>query len=285
MSYSAYVKEELSSINNWKNKSLLEAEFLGYILTGNAVSNREQIEFVTENEFNIERFFKILFNLNIEYEPESKGKNFVAKIPIFEVVNRFSLFSGKIDDETRKTIIRGAFLGAGSVTDPEKYYHLEIAFGDEKNSEYISNLCKNYGVNFKQLKKQEKIILYIKEVEQISVFLACIGASKAVLKLEDIRIFKEMKNNVNRMVNCETANLNKTVDAAISQIEDINFLKKIKKFDDLSKELIEIANLRVEHPEASLKELGEMLENQIGKSGVNHRLKKIQRFAEEFRRK
>ena len=173
---------------------------------------------------------------------------------------------------------------SGYVTDPEKSYHLEIVFGDEKNSEYISNLCKIYGVNFKSLKKQEKIVLYIKEVEQISIFLACIGASKAVLKLEDIRIFKEMKNSVNRMVNCETANLNKTVDAAISQIEDINYLKKINKFDDLSKELKDVAILRVEHPEASLKELGEMLEKPIGKSGINHRLKKIHGIAEEYRK-
>jgi hypothetical protein len=160
---------------------------------------------------------------------------------------------------------------------------LEINFGDEKNAEYISNLCKNYDVNFKILKKQDKVMLYIKEAEQISNFLACIGANKAVLKLEDIRVFKEMKNNVNRMVNCETANLNKTVDAAVLQIEDIKFLKKIKKFDDLSLELKEVAILRLEHPEASLKELGQMLGEPIGKSGVNHRMKKIHDFAEEYR--
>jgi hypothetical protein len=127
-------------------------------------------------------------------------------------------------------------------------------------------------------------MLYIKEAEQISTFLACIGAVKAVLKLEDVRVFKEMKNTVNRMVNCETANLNKTVDAAILQIEDINFLKKISKFDDLQPELKEVALLRLEHPEASLKELGQMLEEPIGKSGINHRMKKIHDYAEEFRK-
>lgn len=284
MSYSSYVKEELSSINNWKNKQLLEAEFLGYILTGNALSNGEQIEFVTENEFNIERFFKILFNLNIEYEPETKGKNFMARLKLQDVTNRFTVFKENINDEIRKTIIRGAFLGSGSVTDPEKNYHLEIVFGDEKNAEFISNLSKTYGVTFKKLQKQDKVMLYIKESEQISIFLACIGASKAVLKLEDIRIFKEMKNNVNRMVNCETANLNKTVDAAIMQIEDINFLKSINKFEDLPPEVREVAYLRLEHPEASLKELGQMLEEPLGKSGINHRLKKIHDFAEEYRK-
>jgi len=284
MSYSSDVKEELNSFNNWKNKELLEAEFLGYILTGNALDNGEQIEFVTENEFNIERFFKILFNLKIEYEPESKGKYFVAKISNTEVLSRFTEFSSNPQDEIKKRIIRGAFLGAGSVTDPEKSYHLEINFGEKRNAEYILNLCKSYGINFKIIKSKDKYMLYIKEAEQISTFLACIGANKAVLKLEDIRIFKEMKNNVNRMVNCESANLNKTVDAAILQIEDINFLKSINKFEELSEELKEIAMLRVEYPEASLKELGEMLVEPISKSGVNHRLKRIQNFAEEYKK-
>ena len=109
-------------------------------------------------------------------------------------------------------------------------------------------------------------MIYLKEADQISNFLACIGANKAVLKLEDIRIFKEMKNNVNRMVNCETANLNKTVDAAVIQIEDIKFLQRIKRFDDLQPELREVAYIRLAHPESSLKEIGEMLENPIGKS-------------------
>ena len=125
--------------------------------------------------------------------------------------------------------------------------------------------------------------MYIKDGEEISKFLACIGANKAVLAFEDIRIFKEMKNNVNRLVNCETANLNKTVNAAVDQIEDIKLLKSLNKFDDMPIELREIANLRLEHPDATLKELGQMLSDPIGKSGVNHRFKKIHRLAEENR--
>lgn len=284
MSYSSDVKEELSNFNNWKNKELLEAEFLGYILTGNAIANGEEIEFVTENEFNIERFFKILFNLSIEYEPEVKGKCFLAKIKNQEVYDRFLKFSKVEKDEMKKTIIRGAFLGAGSVTDPEKTYHLEITFGDTNNAEYVSNLCKSYGIDFKLISNKDRYMLYIKEVEQISNFLACIGANKAVLKLEDIRIFKEMKNNVNRLVNCETANLNKTVNAAILQIEDIKLIKKFNKFEDMPIELKEVAALRLEHPEASLKEIGQMLEEPIGKSGINHRMKRIHDLAEEIRK-
>ena len=283
MSFSYDIKEELSNFNNWKNPELLKAEFLGYILTGNAVNNGDFIEFVTENDYNIERFYKILFNLKIDYEPEVRGKCFVAKIENVFIKNIFSDIAVNHKDEIKKTILRGAFLGAGSCTDPEKNYHLEIILEDSKNAEYICNLARDYGVEFKSTKYKEKIMLYIKEVDQVSNFLACIGANKAVLKLEDIRIFKEVKNKVNRVVNCETANLNKTVDAAVSQIEDIKFLQKINKFDELSPEVKEVAYLRLEHPESSLKELGEMLTEPIGKSGINHRLKKIQNLAKEFR--
>lgn len=284
MSFSYDIKEELSSINYWKNEELLKAEFLGYILTGNAVDNGEYIEFVTENDYNIERLYKILFNLKIDYEPEMQGKYFVAKIHNKYIKNIFSNLANNPKDEIKRNILRGCFLGAGSCTDPEKSYHLEIIFGDEKNAEYVSNLASVYGVFFKQIIYKDKYMLYIKEADQVSTFLACIEANKAVLKLEDIRIFKEMKNNVNRMVNCETANLNKTVDAAILQIEDIKFLQKIKHFDELSPEVREVALLRLEHPESSLKELGEMLSEPIGKSGINHRLKKIHDLAECLRK-
>lgn len=284
MSFSYDVKEELSTLKNFKNKELLEAEFLGYILTGNAIVDGDKVCYITENEYNIERFFKILFNLEIEYEPETKGKLFEAIIDSKAVSDRFKKFANVKDDEIRKNIIKGAFLGAGSVTDPEKNYHLEINFGDRKNAEFILNLCKEYEIEFKIIENDSKYIIYIKEGEQISKFLACIGANKAVLKFEDIRIYKEMKNNVNRIVNMETANLNKTIDAAILQIDDIKLIQSKNKFDDMPEELKEVALLRVENPEASLKELGEMLSTPLSKSGVNHRLKKIQEFADELKK-
>ena len=183
----------------------------------------------------------------------------------------------------KKTILRGSFLGAGYCTAPEKSYHLEIIFGNKKRAEYISNLAKSYEIEFKNIQLKEKYKLYLKEADQVSAFLACIGANKAVLKLEDIRVFKEMKNNVNRIVNSETANLNKTVDAAVSQIEDIKFLQERNRFEELQPEVREVALLRLEHPESSLKELGEMASSPIGKSGINHRIKKIQKLAEEIR--
>jgi len=283
MSFSADIKQELSKINNWKDKEILKAEFLGYILTGNTINENKLLEFITENEFNIEMFYKILFNLQIEYDPSRRGKKFVATILKNESVEEFMNLKITSNQEIQKAIVKGAFMGAGSVTDPEKQYHLEITFQEKNNAEYISNICRSFGVYLKLLKQNEKIELYIKDSEEISKFLALIGANKAMLSFEDIRITKEVKNNVNRLVNCETANLNKIVNASVNQINDIKLIKNLNKFDELPNYLKEIAILRLENPDVSLKTLGEMLEKPIGKSGVNHRLQKIHEYAEELK--
>lgn len=284
MSFSSDIKEELSRIKNLKDKENLEAEFLGYILTGNTSNNNNFLEFITENEFNIEKFYKILFNLSIEYEPSIRGKVFVATINKTEKVEQLMNLKLDSNEEIKKSIVRGAFLGAGSVTDPQKQYHLEIFFEEKNNSEYILNICKEFGVFLKILENKGKYQLYIKDGEEISKFLALIGANKAVMIFEDVRMRKEIKNNVNRLVNCETANLNKIVNAAVDQVNDIKLIQKLKKFDELPEYLKEIALLRLENQDASLKVLGEMLEKPIGKSGVNHRLQKIHEIAEELRR-
>lgn len=284
MSFSSDIKEELSKIKNLKDKANLEAEFLGYILTGNTSNSNNSLEFITENEFNIEKFYKILFNLEIEYEPSIRGKVFVANINKNEKVEQLMRLKLDSDEEIKKAIVRGAFMGAGSVTDPQKQYHLEIIFEEKNNAEYILNICKEFGVFLKILENKKKFQLYIKDGEEISKFLALIGANKAVMIFEDVRIKKEIKNNVNRLVNCETANLNKIVNAAVDQVNDIKLIQKSKKFDELPEYLKEIALLRLENQDASLKSLGEMLEKPIGKSGVSHRLQKIHEIAEELRR-
>ncbi len=283
MSFSSEIKEELSKVNNLKNKELLGAEFLGYILTGNTVNNNEGLEFITENEFNIERFYKILFNLGIDYEPDKKGKVFIAKIKKSKLVEKFMEIKTKSTLDIQKAIVKGAFLGAGSVTDPNKQYHLEIIFQEKNNAEYILNICNSFNIHLKLLENKEKIYLYIKDAEEISKFMALLGANKGVLSFEDVRVTKEIKNNVNRLVNCETANLNKIVNASVNQVNDIKLIQNLKKFDELPDYLKEIALLRLENPDASLKALGEMLENPIGKSGVNHRLQKIHEIAEELK--
>ena len=277
MSFSVEVKEELGEINTFSKENLVKAEILGYLLSSNF--SKESSEFYTENEFNIERFYKLLFRVKMDYEPEVKGKVFVAKIFNCSLLDNVSQYSN--EDEFR-AIARGAFLVSGSINDPNKKYHLEIIFNHLDSALFFQNLLKNFSIKVKILESKKSI--YIKEGEEISKFLAFIGASKSVLKFEDIRVMRDMRNNVNRLVNCETANLNKIVNAAIEQIEAINFLKKMKKFDSLSDDLIEIAELRANNPDASLKELGTMLDNPIGKSGVNHRLKKILDIANEVKK-
>lgn len=283
MSFSSDIKEEITKVNNLKNLQILEAEFLGYILTGNTLNNNDKLEFVTENEFNIERFYKILFNLNIDYEPSIRGKAYVATIRKNETLEKYMQIKTDPKQEIQKAIVKGAFLGAGSIVDPNKQYHLEIIFEEKNNAEYILNICNGFGITLKLLENKRKIYLYIKDGEEISKFLALIGANKGVLNFEDIRLTKEIKNNVNRLVNCETANLNKIVNASVNQINDIKLIKKLKKFDELPEYLKQIAILRIENPDASLKTLGEMLEKPIGKSGVNHRLQKIHEIAEELK--
>lgn len=278
MSFSSEVKEELSKINNFSKKELIESELIGYLLSANTKQNCNQLEFFTENEFNIERIYKILFKLEIEYEPEIKGKTYTAKIEDIHIRKVEELSK----EEEKKALVRGIFLGSGSVNDPNKKYHLEILLSNKDISRYIQNILKEAGIKTKILEKNNTV--YIKEGEEISKFLAFIGAQKSVLKFEDIRVIKDMRNTVNRQVNCETANLNKTVGAAVIQIDSINFLKKMKKYEELPDSLIEIAELRIEYPEMSLKDLGMQLENPIGKSGVNHRLKKIIEIADELKR-
>ena len=285
MSFSSDIKEELSKVNNLKNKEILEAEFLGYILTGNTTNSVSVLEFITENEFNIERFYRILFNLDIEYEPNVRGKVFVATIAKTEKVEELMQIKLEANEEIQKAIVKGAFLGAGSITDPNKQYHLEIIFEEKNNAEYVLNICKSFGVFLKLLELENKVQLYIKDGEEISKFLALLGANKGVLSFEDVRVTKEIKNNVNRLVNCETANLNKIVNASVNQVNDIKLIQKLNKFEELPDYLKEIAILRLENPDMSLKALGELLENPIGKSGVNHRLQKIHDFAEELRQR
>ena len=279
MSFSSEVKEGLSKINNY-NSDILEAELLGYFISGNLIEKNEKFEFITENEFNIEHLYKILYNLNINYEPEIRGKCFIAQInesDIKKIRDKYKNIKG----ENRKNIVKGAFLGAGSINNPEKNYHLEIIFLIELYSDFIKNICLEYGINFKKIKVKDKYQLYLKESDEISKFLALIGANLSVLKFEDIRVIKEMKNKVNRTVNCETANLNKTIDASIRQIEDIKLIKLKKKFDKMPKELQIIANLRLKNPELSLKDLGQMLEPRLNKSAINRRFAKIHEIAED----
>ena len=192
--------------------------------------------------------------------------------------------SMKQDEQLARLCIREAFIKSGSMNDPNKKYHLEIMFKTKKKAEEMQTLLNNFNINAKIIKREKDYMLYLKDGEEISEFLALIGANSSVIKFEEIRVLKETRNDINRLVNCETANLNKTINAAVKQIEDIKLIKKKRKFSSLPENLQEIAELRIANPDVSLVELGKMLNEPIGKSGVNHRLKKISEIAEDLRK-
>ena len=185
----------------------------------------------------------------------------------------------------KRAYIRGAFLSSGSISDPEKGYHFEIVYPDEKKAEQLQTIIRSFSVDAKIVQRKKSYVVYVKEGAQIVDMLAVMGANVALMDLENIRILKEMRNSVNRKVNCETANINKTVNAAVKQTEDIKLIQQTIGFEQLSEGLAQIAELRIQYPEATLKELGMMLSPQVGKSGVNHRLRKLSALADELREK
>lgn len=188
-------------------------------------------------------------------------------------------------EDCARSFIRGAFLGGGSISDPEKNYHLEFVTSNEEFAESLKDLINSIGFNSKIVPRKNNYVVYLKESEQISDLLSIIGAHNALLSLQNVKIVKEMRNNVNRIVNCETANLSKTVSAAVRQIDNIKYIRDAKGLEYIPRNLREIANLRIEYEDLTLKELGEMLNPPVGKSGVNHRLRKIEQIAEDLREK
>ena len=292
MSFSGDIKQELSKISNLTNKEILRAELIGYLLSSNISVIKNKISYATENEYNINRLNKLLNNLNIDYDISFQGK--VYKIAFkkqefedleyvangIEIKKDDSNIDVKKEEQFFKAIVRGTFLGSGSLNNPSNKYHLEILFSTKLNAEYISRVLRELYIESKNIIKKRSFSIYIKEAEEISKFLALIGANKSVLNFEEIRVERDTRNNINRLVNCETANLNKTINASVNQINAIKYLKENKRFKELPENLKEIAEVRLKNPDASLVELGQMLKNPIGKSGVNHRLKKISEIAE-----
>ncbi|GAA0865872.1 DNA-binding protein WhiA [Paraclostridium tenue] len=189
------------------------------------------------------------------------------------------------DNECVRAFIRGAFLGGGSISDPEKNYHLEFVTNNEEFAESLKDLINSLGFNSKTVSRKNNYVVYLKESEQISDLLNIIGAHQALLSLESTKIVKEMRNNVNRLVNCETANLSKTVNAAVRQIENIKYIEEKMGLNHLPPNLREIAMLRIEYEDLTLKELGEMAKPELSKSAVNHRLRKIEQIADDLRAK
>lgn len=183
----------------------------------------------------------------------------------------------------KRAFLRGAFLAAGSMSDPNKAYHFEIVCTTVNMAEQLRRMMCSFSMDAKIVARKKMYMVYLKEGAQLVDMLNIMEAHVSLMELENVRILKEMRNAVNRKVNCETANINKTVSAAVKQVEDIRYIQQTIGLDKLSDGLKEMAILRLEHPDATLKELGEISDPPVGKSGVNHRLRKIGEIAEGVR--
>ena len=229
-------------------------------------------------------FGKLLSNTNTDYNIKISGKIYSIT---FKEINLNSIeyqSDGLIakleaknikDDKILRALIRGTFLGGGSVNNPSNKYHLEIILSTKNSAEWIISILKKFNIKAKILAREKGYSVYVKEGEQISNLLALMGASKSVLEFEQIRVIRDTKNNVNRAVNCETYNLERAVTAAVIQINAINKIKKAGKFEQLPKNLKVVAELRLQNPDATLVQLGQLLKKPLGKSGINHRLRVI----------
>ncbi len=278
MSFSTELKEELSKTENLSNKEAVKYELLGYLMSSNISKEKNKIKFSTENEYNINRFSRLLSNMGINnYDISIQGKLFIITTKTKEL-NELQ-YSQELSAEQIRWLIKGIYLGAGSINNPERKYHLEVGIVQKSDAEKIMEYLQIFDIKSNVIEKNNQYAIYLKDGEEISKFLALLGANKSVLRYEEIRVQREMNNKINRIVNCETANLNKTINASIEQIEAIRKLKVTGNFEKMDDALKEIAELRLENPNASLIELGKMLKKPVGKSGVNYRMKKIMEIA------
>lgn len=181
----------------------------------------------------------------------------------------------------KKAFLKGVFLAAGTIGDPEKLYQLEIILNTEEAAEFVQKQLAGFGISGKVTERKGRYAVYVKEGDQIADFLAAVQANTSLLALENVRVVKDVRNTVNRKVNCETANLNKTVVAAQTQIRDIEWIQSNIGFDKLPDPLREVAQMRLLNPDVTLQELGDMMDPPVGKSGVNHRLRRLHEIAEE----
>ncbi len=307
MSFASEMKNELTRIE--VDDDCAKAELSALIrMNGNlSISNQQfVINVQTENAAIARRIFSLIkkcFGVEVELLVRKKMKLkknniYISRIKVKakEILDELGIlqdgmFKQEIDksilknDICKRSYLRGAFLAGGSVNNPEtSSYHLEIFSLYEEHSADLTALMNQYELNSKQLERKKGYISYLKEAEKISDFLSLIGGYQALLKFEDVRIIRDMRNSVNRLVNCETANLNNTVSAAMKQVESIQLIDKEIGIDNLPDRLREVARLRIDNQDVSIKELGEMVSTgKISKSGINHRLRKLNEMADKIR--
>nr|SFZ87604.1 FIG001886: Cytoplasmic hypothetical protein [Loigolactobacillus rennini] len=307
-SYASEVKKELTTLEVHREHARAELEAL---IRMNGSLSIMQHQFIlniqTENPAIARRIYALLRNnYAIEAELLVRRKMKLKKNNLYivrlkhgsnQVLKDLHILAGtatlstlpstEVINSTQKirSYLRGAFLAGGSVNNPKtSRYHLEIYSLYEAHNQEVAKMINQFGLNARITERRGGYIVYLKEGEKIADFLQLIGATSAMLKFEDIRIVRDMRNSVNRLVNCETANLNKTIDAATKQIENIKLIQRVAGLDSLPHKLQEIAELRLAHPDITLKELGQRVPSgAISKSGINHRLRKLMQVAEDLK--
>jgi cell division protein WhiA len=307
MSFAAQTKKELTLVE--AESCCEKAELSALIRMNGSVQlsrQRMMLDVSTENAAIARRIYTLIkkkYQLHVELLVRKKmrlKKNnvYIVRIPDgvqplladLRIVSEGFQFTTIIDPAIihkpccRRAYLRGAFLAGGSVNNPEgSSYHLEIASMYEEHCNALCDLANQFDLNARCIERKKGFIFYIKEGERIIEFLSIIGAHQALFKFEDVRIMRDMRNSVNRIVNCETANLNKTIGAAVRQIDNIRLLDREVGLHNLPERLKEVAEVRLQYPEMNLKEVGELLKGKVSKSGVNHRLRKIDELAEKIR--
>lgn len=287
MSFSGEVKEELARhISNARHCQIAELAAIMHFCGQYGQDERGSftIGFQTENEAVVRKGFTLLkktFNIEIGLSLEnSEMQEFLQKIGNFEEPVNGMLIKNSC---CKRAFLRGAFLGVGSISDPQKGYHLEFACTDEEKAKQLQEVMGFFDIESKIISRKKYYVVYLKEGACIVDLLNVCEAPVSLMRLENLRILKEMRNSVNRRVNCETANIAKTVNAASRQMDDIEYLEVHYGFQNLPESLQQMAEIRLEHPDMSLKELGECFDPPIGKSGVNHRLRKLSELADKLR--
>ncbi|MCI1287327.1 MAG: DNA-binding protein WhiA [[Lactobacillus] timonensis] len=307
MSYASEVKKELTGLEVHRGNA--KAELMALIRMNGSVglSNHQLVlNVATESPAIARRIYKLIKDF---YQIESdilvrrkmrlkKNNTYVVRLRYHarELLTDLGIIDGLSiredvplellkNDLMIRSYLRGAFLAGGSVNNPEtSRYHLEIYSLYEEHNETIAKLINRYHLNARTTSRRSGYIVYLKEAEKIANFLQLIGATSAMLKFENIRIVRDMRNSVNRLVNCENANMDKVANASNRQIENIRFIDERVGLNQLPPKLQMIAKTRLAHQEVSLKELGELVpDGPISKSGVNHRLRKINQYAEKLR--
>ena len=312
MSFSNEIKNELAHMEHDK-KCCEIAELAGLVRMDGTIliGSRKGIglELVTENAAvarkafkGLKKLFQVETEITVQRRTRLKKNNvYLVRVPgqpkVMELLDTLGLtkdglmYNPEISDALvkkeccKRSYLRGVFLGAGSLSDPMNSYHLEIVANSEEYADSLVKLIETFGLHPKISSRKNVLLVYLKESEQIADFLNIIGAHQALLELENIRIQKEVRNQVNRLVNCESANMNKTIDAAVRQKENIEFIQKYYGLEKLNEGLRAVAEVRLEYPEISLKELGTMMDPPLGKSGINHRMRKLEELADELRGK